>query len=335
MRNEGVIEMPTNALLLSEADLRPLVEVPSHIDGAIDAVERVTIDFYRGGVRERNLVDETEGGRPANLLQVHFAADDSLVSGFQMFAETRGAPSVPNARFVALLEKETRQLVAMVDYNSLSPLRVAASAGVGCRYLAPVGARTVGILGSSKQARAQLQAIQRSVPTLERARVFSPTVEHREAFAREMTDWLDLPVEAVATPEAATVDADVVGLANNSRRPVIEMGWVKAGALVISIGGGQLPAAVLDGPRIVATTWDTLTTREPYATGVKAGSYSRQDIAAELGAVILGEAAPRRDPRDTVVFEVTRLNIWAVAVAHWAHQWALRQGVGTTFTLSG
>lgn len=330
-----MIPMATNALLLSDADLRPLVEVPSHMDGAIDAVQRVTIDFHRGGVRERNLVDETQDGNPSNLLQIHFAADDRLVSGFQMFAETRGAPPVPNARFIALLDRQTRQLIALVDYNSLSPIRVAASAGVGCRYMAPAGARTVGILGSSKQARAQLQAIQRSVPTLERARVFSPTVEHREAFAREMTDWLDLPVEAVATAEAAAAGADIVGLANNSRTPVLELEWVKAGALVISIGGGQLPTAALNGPRIVATTWDTLATREPYAAGVKAGSYSRQDIAAEVGAVILGEATARRSAEDTVVFELTRLNIWAVAVAHWAYQWALQHGVGTPLTLSG
>jgi hypothetical protein len=28
------------------------------------------------------------------------------------------------------------------------------------------------------------------------------------------------------------------------------------------------------------------------------------------------------------------LNIWAVATAEWAYQWAVRQGVGTPFTLS-
>ena len=327
--------MPRSALLLSEKDLRPLIEFASHMDTAIDAVERAIVDYYRGAVRETNLVDQTEGpGRP-NLLQIHFAADDALVTGFQVFAESRGGPSLPNTRFITLLEPETRQLMAIVDYSSLNPLRVGASAGVGCRYLAPAGARTAGILGSSKQARAQLQAIQRSVPSLERARVFSPTPEHREAFAREVTEWLDLPVEAVPTAREATLDADIVGLANNSREPVIDLAWVKAGALVISIGSGQLPPAVMDGPRVVATTWDSLATREPYASRVKAGSYARQDVAAELGAVILGEAAPRGNDRETVVFEVTRINLWAVGIAHWAYQWALKQGIGTSFTISG
>ena len=329
--------MPTYALALGEKELQPLVETPSFMDAAIDVMEQATLAYHRGGVREHNLVDQTQGSASPNLLQIHFAAADELITGFQLFAEARGGagPSLPNARFVALLDPQTRQLQALVDYWSLSPLRVAASAGVGLRRLAPEGARTAGILGSSKQARAQLQAIQRTVPTLEGARVYSPTREHREAFAREVQEWLDLPVEAVDSAEQAVAGADIVGLANNARQPVAELAWVKPGALIVSIGSNQLPASVTEGPRVVSTTWETLATREPYASRIKAGSYSREDVAADLGPLILGEATPRRNPQDIVVFEVTRLNIWAVAIAHWAYRWAQTQSVGTRFSLSG
>jgi alanine dehydrogenase len=306
------------------------------MDSAIDAVEQATIDFYRGRVREANLADQTQGSDPSNLLQIHFSANDDAVSGFQVFAETRGGggPSLTNSRYVVLLDSRTRQLLAIVDYSCLSPLRVGASAGVGCRHLAAKGARVAGILGSSKQARAQLQAIQRSVPTLERARVFSPTPEHREAFAREMTEWLDLPVEAMTTAQGATEGADIVGLANNSRVPVLDLPWVKPGALVISISGGQLPVDVIAGPRIVSTTWESLAARQPYASHIAAGTYSKDEVAADIGAVILGEATVRRSPVEIVVFELSRINMWSVAVAHWAYESALAEGVGTSFTLS-
>jgi alanine dehydrogenase len=326
--------MSTQALVLGEADLRPLISVPSRMDSAIDAVEKATVDYHKGLVRERNLEDVTPGEAP-NLVQIHFAADDALVTGFQMFAERRGGgPALPNSRFVTLLDRETRQLLAIVDYVCLSPVRVGASAGLGCRYLAPAGARVAGILGSSKQARTQLQAIQRSVPTLERARVYSPTADHREAFAKEVTEWLDLPVEAVDSAEEAAVGADIVGLANNSRQPVLEMDWVKAGALVISIGSNQLPPAVMEGPRVVSTTWQSLATREPHAAAVKAGHFGPDNVAAELGALIVDGATVHRDAGETVIFELSRINVWAVAVAHWAYEWAVRDGVGTPFTLS-
>src|SRR5436190_22771581 len=224
---------------------------------ASDVLEQATVDFHQNRVREHNLADRTSGDEPHNLVQIHFSADDALVSGFQVFAETPGGPALPNSRFVVLLDPATRQLISIVDYTSLSPLRVGASAGVGCRYLAPQGARMAAILGPSKQARAQLQAIQRTVPNLERARVYSPSPEHREAFAREVTEWLDLPVEAASSAQEATEGAQIIGLANNSRSPVLDLAWVQTGALVISIGGGQLPPEVTDGPRVVSTTWDS------------------------------------------------------------------------------
>lgn len=326
--------MAANALILSESDLRPLLQVPGFMDSAIYAIERATVRFYQGNVREQNLVDRTRDDDRGNLLQIHFSADDDQVCGFQVFAETPGGAARPNARYVALLDHQTRQLLSIVDYSSLNPLRVGASAGVGCRYLAPAGARVAGILGSSKQARAQLQAIRRTAPALERVRVFSPTLEHRESFAWEMTASLGLPVEAVPTASDAMADADIVGLANDGRGPVVDLAWLKAGALVISIGSGQMPAEVLHGPRIVATTWDSLTAREPYASAIKAGTYSKEAVAAELGAVILGQVTPRRDPKEIVVFELSRINLWAVAIAQWAYQWASGNSAGTPFALS-
>jgi len=128
--------------------------------------------------------------------------------------------------------------------------------------------------------------------------------------------------------------AQIVGLANNSRTPVLDLAWVQPGALVISIGGGQLPPEAADGPRVVSTTWESLATREPYASRVKSGTYSQSNVAAELGALIVGEATARTSPSETVIFELTRINVWAVTIAHWAYQWALQLNLGTPFALS-
>src|ERR1051326_2340277 len=147
--------MPTTLpLIVSEEDIQPLLTDPAAIDGAIDAVEKSTVAEYRGRVRSDELVDRTQHERP-NTLQIPFATDDSFVTGFQVFGATPGAPR-PNTRFIVLLEAETRQLLGLVPYEGLSPLRVGASTGVATRYLAPPNARSVAILGSSKQARRQL-----------------------------------------------------------------------------------------------------------------------------------------------------------------------------------
>ena len=76
-------------------------------------------------------------------------------------------------------------------------IRTGAPAGVGCRHLAPPGAKVLGMLGSGNQARGQLFAMQRGLASLEQVRVFSPTAAHRERFASEMSIQLGIAVEPV------------------------------------------------------------------------------------------------------------------------------------------
>jgi alanine dehydrogenase len=323
------------ALIVSERDIQPLLTDPAAMDAAFDAVEKATVAEYKGRVRSQDMVDRTKT-EPSNFLQIHLATDDSFVTGFQVFGQTPGVPR-PNTRFVVLLDGETRQLQAIVPYEGLSPLRVGASAGVACRYLAPSDARTVAILGSSKQARRQLQAILRTAPSVDQVRVYSPTPQHREAFAQETSAWLGVKVEPVESPEAAVRDADIVDSATNTRTPVLDWQWVKPGALVMQIGGGQLPDEVLTEARVVLPTWDSTedesTGREPFGSAIRAGHYERSR-AAELGAVILGEVTPRESSVQTVVFDVGRINVWAVTVTHWAYEWARERELGTQFSLS-
>jgi alanine dehydrogenase len=323
------------ALIVSERDIQPLLTDPAAMDAAIDAVEKATVAEYQGRVRSQDMVDRTKT-EPSSFLQIHLATGDSFVTGFQVFGQTPGLPR-PNTRFVVLLDGETRQLQAIVPYEGLSPLRVGASAGVACRYLAPRDAKRVAILGSSKQARRQLQAVVRTAPSVDQVRVYSPTPEHREAFAQETSAWLGVKVEAVESAEAAVRGADIVDSATNTRTPVLEWEWVKPGALVMQIGGGQLPHEVLSEARVVLPTWDSTedesTGREPFGSAIRAGNYARSQ-AAELGAVILGEETPRESPDQTVVFDVGRINVWAVTVTHWAYEWARQRELGTQFSLS-
>lgn len=327
--------MPTHPIIVSENDIVPLLTDPTAMDGAMQAVEQATLAEYAGRVRSMDMTDRTQT-EPSNFLQIHFATDDSFVTGFQVFGATPGQPRT-NSRFVVLLDAESRQFMGIVPYEGLSPVRVGASAGVAARYLAPKGASSAAIIGSSKQARRQLHAIVRAVPSVTQARVYSPTPEHREAFAAEMSDFLGIDVRAVESAEAAVRDADIVDSSTNTRTPVLEWDWVKPGALVMQIGGNQLPAEVLQ-QRIFVPTWDSTTDeatgREPFGSAIRDGTLKRSDIAGELGQVIRGEVPAREREEQTVVFDVGRINIWAVAVTHWAYEWAREREIGTPVALS-
>ena len=76
--------------------------------------------------------------------------------------------------------------VREVESGGAIALRTAATSAVGTHHLARKDGNRIGLLGSGRQARNHLVAL-RSLRPLEFVKVYSPTRENRERFAREMT----------------------------------------------------------------------------------------------------------------------------------------------------
>jgi ornithine cyclodeaminase/alanine dehydrogenase len=303
----------TEALLLTASDLLPLREDPACMDGALAAVEAALLAHHRGGVRQHRVVDRRPGEFEG--IRVSLLAGDGLLSGMRVF----GNP--PHTRAFLLFDGETRALRALMDYGVLNSLRVGATAGVAARYLAPDGARSVGLLGSGWQAAPQVHALTRAVPTLERIRVFSPTTAHRERFVADMRTRLSIDVQAVDSTEAALRNADVVDLCApghfDVRAPLFDSAWISPGALVISVAQNQYPPEFGRAARLVADIPEV-----------------SDDEALALGAIIADGAQARRFSEDRVIYRLEGGTVQDLLVATWGYEWATSQGVGQAFDLS-
>ncbi|MGH7768147.1 MAG: ornithine cyclodeaminase family protein, partial [Candidatus Binatia bacterium] len=139
---------------------------------------------------------------------------------------------------VFLFDMDTCALLAVMDDHVVSTLRVGATSGVATKYLARNDAKIMGLLGSGEQARTQLTAAL-AVRPVKQVKVFSPTRENRERFAREMSAQCGIEVIAVASAEEAVRGSDIVTAATNTVEPVIEGRRLEAGAHVNSIVGGD------------------------------------------------------------------------------------------------
>ena len=252
-------------LLLSETDLAPLYRDPAAMDGLLDRIEESMRAFNRGAVAgqvrlETSLSDRTKKYR------ITTSAVPGAGQGMRISALFRGAK---DSYFILLFDEERGDLLALVAGAALNVWRTGAPAGVASKYLAPAGADMLGLIGSGRQARGQLLAIRRALPSLKKVKVFSPTEEHRESFAKEMSAWLGIDVEAVNNPRAAVEHAPIVSLATSSRSPVIEPEWVRPGALVVSITSGQLPRATVTNSRVIVSWKEEVlggeAPRQPYA----------------------------------------------------------------------
>jgi ornithine cyclodeaminase/alanine dehydrogenase-like protein (mu-crystallin family) len=323
----------TVAIILTASDLMPLRTNFEAMEGALAAVEAAAVAQGEGRLRQYNVTDRVPGEFEG--IRVSLSAGDDVYTGMRIF----GNP--PHTRAFMLFDGVTRQLIALMDYGVLNSLRVGAIAGVAGRYLAPAGARTMGLIGSGWQATPQVVAMFRAVASLERVRVFSPTQAHREEFAASMSAQLGKPVEAVDSIHEALAEADIVDLCApghfDVREPLFDAEWVKPGALVISMAGSQCTAQFVASARVVATSYDLLVEpkpKPPYDALIDDGRFVREQVT-ELASVVLGKATPRGRASDRVLYELTGGSFHDLFIATWGFEWARSQGLGKPFDLSG
>jgi ornithine cyclodeaminase len=327
----GAHAMP---LLLTQDDLRPLIADAEAMEHAFAAVETAYGEYQRG----QTLLVETVGlaltGAQRQLRLCPGIAGTGVSVRTYPVAE-RDAFSDTSVN--ALFDPASGRLLALMAGDEINMFRTAAPAGVAARYLAPPQARTLAMLGSGRQARGFLPALHHALPNLDLVRVYSPNREHREAYAREMSESADIAVEAVEHPRQAVERADVIAVTSSSRTPVLEADWVRTGACVISIASGQLPSELVARARLSVSSRDEVVgeeaRREPYTSMIAAGELSSGRVV-EIGEIILGEAPGRVHDQEVILHEMPGLSFWDAAILGWAYDWAVRNGVGTSFNLS-
>ena len=323
------------ALLLTRDDLRPLLEDPAQLDSAF----AVIADAFRE--------HRASGGKPTPQLALPLADSRGAVrvvtaasatNGVTLRAASGGPGASPIDAYVILLfDSSNGQLRGVLAGDDLNVYRTAVPAGVGCRALARRDSRVVAMLGSGRQARGQLVMLRHALPALQEIRVYSPTSEHRVAFALEMSERLGMQVDAVADPEEAVTGADVIGVTSNAPEPVIATSWLKPGALVISIAVGQVPLDLLGRARVVVSSLVDVAgpsaRREPYTSAIKSGAWDPSQ-AVELLDILDGAAPARLQDDQIVLYEMPGMGVWDTAIVRWVHDWATRQEAGTPFHLS-
>jgi alanine dehydrogenase len=319
-------------LLLSQADLRPLVTDPAGLDAMLQATEETLLAAHRGVPSEVCFTGLALAG--ANVMQTFLTATPGRQATVRVFPAPGNAGPTRDAWIGLLLDPDSGALVAAMAGDDLNPLRTAVPAALGARHLAPDGARTLAILGSGRQARAHARTFAHALPKLERVHVWSPTPAHRRGFAEEMTAVLGIAVTAVDHPAEALAEADVIAATGATHgQPAAEAGWVRPGALFVSLVGsaprdlpGRLFVPTLNPPRVIAFAF---TPRLPLSTPRFDPEHTQ-----ELARVVAGEVPAREVPEQTVVYELAGPYLWDPAIFSVAHQWAVAHGVGTVFEFS-
>lgn len=99
------------------------------------------------------------------------------------------------------------------------------------KYMAPSRSKTVGLFGASPQCKTQLMALKASLPQLEKAYVYDLSRERAEKFAAEMSQKLNMDVQAASDRLATIESGDILVTATTATEPIIHGAEIKKGRL--------------------------------------------------------------------------------------------------------
>jgi len=259
---------------------------------------------------------------------------------------------------IVLNDKETGAPFAIMSGNLESAYRTAAVPGAAAKKLAPVDAKTLGIIGPGAMNKSALHAMTTARPTLDTIKINGRRRSTSEAFAAYVKEHYPqfTTIEIADTVEAAVRDSDIVseavtGLVGSENYPYIDGDWIKPGAFL------SLPANLkmdeeytLSGKaRLIA---DAKKIYEAWAEEYPAPSHETafgmiglywQDLiglgkldesrVVNIGDVLDGTEPGREFDEQPVLFSVGGMGVEDVAWGKTIYDNAIAKGIGTKLNL--
>lgn len=316
-------------LLIDEACIKSLITM----DDALDAVEEV---FRQQGMRGAG-----EGG-VTNVPRVRVPVKGGIVRITAAVLSYRGYYGVKISstavfgrdagRMFCLFRESDGALAAIVQVFAMGALRTGAASGVATKFLANENAAVLGVLGSGRQARTQVEAVCKVRP-IQEVRVYSPNPAHREAFCDDLRKFNKIKYLPMYNAEHAVRDADVIVCATTSEQPVVLGRWLKPGVHINAIGANYEHRRELDRDAVCAAKFicadDTEQVRyesSDLAEPVKAGMLQWENVHA-LGDVVAGRLRGRESREDVTIFKSLGVAIEDVALAVRVYEKAVENNV--------
>lgn len=317
----------TDCLFLSTEDVDGLATPSEYVDAVRDG-------YRQRGVGAPALPRQTfDRSDPAGTLTSYAAIlPETGVMGGYMYSA--GFDTMDAWFLTPLFDAESGDPIAILDGVSMNPFKTGAVGAVAVDELARQDVDTVAVIGTGPQARGQLRATA-TVRTIATVRVYSPTTEHREAFATEFDDRLDASVTAVDSSTEAVSDADVVITATTASEPVFDGNDLRSGAHVTAMGQYTPGKRELDVTTIERATY-VPDLRERVAqdagsflTALEEGRVTEEHVHAELGEVVAGVEPGRTSDEEITVFDSGGTGIETVAAGNMLYERAAADGRGT------
>ena len=231
---------------------------------------------------------------------------DTHTIGFRVYDSFQsGAPE--RTQLVAVFDSQTGAFKGLCMGVMIGALRTAAINAVAIKYMSRPDVKRLGILGSGLQARIHFQAAV-AVRQFDSAMVYSPTENHRRAFADELSHKTGTPIKALSSAEGVVRGADVLICASTSVAPIFDAGWLSPGTHINTIGPKlkdrhELPVeAARKSHRIATDSMQQVDGFDSYASPYFLQNTPERERMIELDELVAGKREGRSSPDEITLF---------------------------------
>ena len=313
-------------LLLKEADVDKLLPMP-------EAMEAVELAFRKIGLEEAMNISRSRA--VTDHAQIHIMAATIKGMGAMGAKIYSTGRKNPPQFYVPLFDGKTGLLLAIMQGDHLGRIRTGATSAVATKALSRPESKSMGLLGTGKQAFAQVQGIA-SVRPIERVTVWSPTQAHREAFSAKLAEAFPaIKVTVASCARDAVVGHDIISTITSAYDPFVEADWLAPGTHINACGSNFAGKAELTPAAVKRCDLIVVDQREQ--ARLESGDLEKPiedkliawtDIR-DLGPLLVGRYPGRENPGQITLFKSNGLAIQDVACAMRVYKHAVEQGVGT------
>lgn len=290
------VRVLTSALLAAHFSVAEIVEL-------VDAGYRAAA---AGGLveRPRTHLEATDTKTILHVCPAIWTAGSSV--GVYMYTGGNRGQSVPQ-KVMMLFRVEDGGLEAIIESGWLSWARTGASGAVATRALARADARTLGVIGTGRQARAQVAA-HAALDRFPEGFCYGRDEARRTSFAADMQAQHGIAMTPLASAEDVVERCDVVCTATNARTPVFDGAAVRPGTHINAIGQHypdrrELDTRTMTGARLFADLVARAETEDGELLIPRADDAAAQlPVIGAVGEVLAGRCAGRETTDDVTVF---------------------------------
>ena len=179
-------------------------------------------------------------------------------------------------------------------------------------------------------------ALKASLPQMEKAYVYDPSRERAEKFAAEMSQKLNMDVQAASDRLATIESGDILVTATTATEPIIHGAEIKKGVYVARLGNNEVDEElILRADKVVIDDWETDKHRmgDTMAYMFRNGKIDDSRIDASVSDLVAGRKSGR-DNGDQLTYTCNvGLGLYDVAIAARVYQYAKENGIGQKFKL--